>query len=77
MCSPLAVGSNHTLLMPRPADQFPPPPPSLERAHDAELRALTEQALRRQRRELTQAIDEAFTHVPLALRGAVRRGLGA
>jgi hypothetical protein len=62
--------------MGRPADQLPPPPPSLDRAHGAELTALTEQALRRQRRELSLAIDRAFDHIPRPLRGAVRRALG-
>jgi hypothetical protein len=63
--------------MPRPADHIPPPPPSLDRARDAELTALTEQALRRQRRQLAQAIDRAFEHIPRPLRGAVRRAFGA
>jgi hypothetical protein len=60
-----------------PADHFPPPPPSLDRAHNAELTALTERALRRRRRELALAIDMAFDHIPRMLRGAVRRALGA
>lgn len=63
--------------MPRPADHLPPPPPSLDRARGAELTALTEQARRRQQRQLAQAIDTAFDHIPLPLRGAVRRALGA
>ena len=66
--------------MPRPADHLPPPPPpppSLDRACGAELTALTEQARRRQQRQLAQAIDTAFDQIPLPLRGAVRRALGA
>jgi hypothetical protein len=63
--------------MPRSADHLPPTPPSLDRARSAELTALTEQALRRQRRELAQAIDRAFDHIPRPLRGTVRRALGA
>jgi hypothetical protein len=59
-----------------PADHLPPPPPSLDRVPGAELTALTEQALRRQRRELAEAIDRAFGHIPRPLRGAVRRALG-
>jgi hypothetical protein len=63
--------------MPRPEDHLPPPPPLLDRAHSAELGALTEQALQRQRRQLAEAIDLAFDHIPRPLRGAVRRALGA
>ncbi|MGO8905517.1 MAG: hypothetical protein ACLQMH_07840 [Solirubrobacteraceae bacterium] len=63
--------------MPRPADHLPPPPPSLHRERQAELTALTEQALRRRRRHLAEAIDLAFEHIPRLLRGAVRRALGA
>jgi hypothetical protein len=63
--------------MPRPAENLPPPPPSLQGARGAELTALSEQALRRQRRELAEAIDRAFEHIPRLLRGAVRRALGA
>jgi len=62
--------------MGRPADSFPPAPPSLDRERGAELSALTEQALRRQRRELAEAIDRAYEHIPRPLRGAVRRALG-
>jgi len=62
--------------MPRPADHLPPPPPSLDRGRDAELTALTKQALRQQQRQLAQAIDRALEHVPRPLRGAVRRALG-
>jgi len=62
--------------MPRPTDQLPSPPPSLSAAHGAELTALTEQALRRQRRALALALDAAFDHIPRLLRGAVRRALG-
>jgi len=61
--------------MPRPADDLPPPPPSLDSVHNAKLTALTEQALERQRRQLAQAIDEAFSYIPRPLRGAVRRVL--
>jgi hypothetical protein len=63
--------------MSRPADHLPPPPPSLDRAHDAELTALTEQALRRQRSQLAEAIDRAFDQIPRPLRGAVRSAFGA
>ncbi len=63
--------------MPRPADHLPPPPPSLDGAREAELTALTEHALRRQRHQLALAIDMAFDHIPRPLRGAVRRALGA
>jgi hypothetical protein len=63
--------------MGRSADHLPPPPPSLDPERGAELSALTEQALRRQRRELAEAIDRAFDHIPRPLRGAVRRALGA
>jgi hypothetical protein len=63
--------------MSRPADHLPPPPPSLDRARDAELTALTEQALLSQRRQLAQAIDRALDHIPPPLRGAVRRALEA
>ncbi len=38
---------------------------------------MTEQALGRQRRQLTEAIDNAFDHIPRPLRGVVRRALGA
>ena len=69
--------SSHSTAMPRLTDQLPPPPASLDRTCDAELRALTEQALRRQRSEVAQAIDAALAHVPLPLRGVVRRALGA
>jgi hypothetical protein len=62
--------------MPRSTDQLPPSPPSLAPAHGAQLTALTEQALRRQRRELALAIDKAYDHIPRLLRGAVRRALG-
>lgn len=66
--------------MPSPADHLPPPPPppppSLDREREAELTALTEQALRRQRRHLAEAIEMAFDHIPRPLRGAVRRALG-
>jgi len=64
--------------MPSPTDHLPPPPPppSLDRERDAELTALTEQALRRQRRQLAEAIDMAFDHIPRPLRGAVHRALG-
>ncbi len=65
------------LMTAQPQPQPPPPPPSLDGARDAELTALTEQALRRQRSELAQAIDAALAHVPLPLRGVVRRALGA
>ncbi len=61
--------------MPRPADDLPPPPPSLDRVHDAKLTALTEQALERQRHQLARAIDEAFRYIRKPLRGAVRRVL--
>ena len=61
--------------MPRPAEHLPPPPPSLDRAREEELTALTKQALQRQRRQLAQAIDRALDHVPRPLRGAVRRAL--
>jgi hypothetical protein len=63
--------------MPRTTAQPPPPPPTLDRAREVELTALTERALRRQRSELAQAIDAALAHVPLPLRGVVRRALGA
>jgi hypothetical protein len=63
--------------MPRSAEQLPHPPPSLQDARQAQLTALTEQALRRRRRHLAEAIDMAFDHVPRPLRGAVRRALGA
>lgn len=62
--------------MPRPTDQLPPPPPSLTEAHGAQLTALTEQALQRQRRALAQAIDMTFDHIPWPLRSAVRKVLG-
>ncbi len=66
--------------MPRTAEQVPPPPPppppSMDRARGAELTALTEQARQRQRRQLAEAIDGALDHIPLPLRGAVRRALG-
>ena len=65
------------LPMPRPADHLPPPPPSLSEEHGTELTALAEQALRRERRERDLAIDAAFEHIPRALRGVVRRALGA
>ncbi len=63
--------------MARPTDHLPSPPPSLDRARSAELNALTEEALLRRRRELKQAIDRAFDHIPRPLRGTVRRALGA
>jgi hypothetical protein len=60
----------------RPADHLPPPPSSLDRAREAELTALTEQALRRQRRQVAEAIAMAFDHIPRPLRGVVHRTLG-
>ncbi|HEY4895614.1 MAG TPA: hypothetical protein VII01_05955 [Solirubrobacteraceae bacterium] len=63
--------------MTRPADHLPPPPPSLDRARNAELTALTKHVLQRQRRQLAQATDRALEHIPRPLRGAVRRALGA
>jgi hypothetical protein len=63
--------------MPRPAESLPSPPPSLDRRRAAELARLTETARRRQQRQLAEAIDRAFEHIPLPLRGAARRALGA
>jgi hypothetical protein len=63
--------------MPRQIKHLPPPPPSLDAARQAELTALTERALLRRRRQLAEAIDMAFDHVPRPLRGVVRRALGA
>jgi hypothetical protein len=62
--------------MPRSATRLPNPPASLDSKRAAELSAHTRAALRRQRRELTVAIDKAFEHIPWPLRGAVRRALG-
>jgi len=62
--------------MPRPPERLPEPPRSLDGEHAAELNAHTEAALLRQRRELTAALDKALKHIPLPLRGAVRRVLG-
>jgi hypothetical protein len=62
--------------MPRPLEPLPPPPPSLSAERAADLAALTEQALRHQRRELARAVDLAFDHIPAPLRGAVHRALG-
>jgi hypothetical protein len=63
--------------MSRPAEHLPHPPPSLDAARQAQLTALTEQALLRRRRDLAEAIDMAFDHIPRPLRGVVRRALGA
>jgi hypothetical protein len=62
--------------MPSPADHLPPPPASLDHEREAELTALTEQALRRQRRQVAEAVEMAFDHIPRPLRGAVHRTLG-
>jgi hypothetical protein len=62
--------------MPRPSERLPDPPRSLDSAHAAGLGAHTEAALQRQRRELAASLDKAFKHIPLPLRGAVRRVLG-
>jgi hypothetical protein len=60
----------------RPTDRLPPPPPSLDRAREAELAAMTEQALRRRRRQLAEAVEMMIDHIPRPLRGAVHRTLG-
>lgn len=62
--------------MPRPLERLPDPPGALDSEHAAELSARTEAALRRQRRELAESLRKALDHVPLPLRGAVRRVLG-
>jgi hypothetical protein len=59
-----------------PKGQIPNPPSSLDREHAQALSALTEAALRRQRRELAESLDAALDHIPRPLRGAVRRVLG-
>jgi hypothetical protein len=63
--------------MSRPAAHLPHPPPSLDAARQAQLTALSEQALHRRRSLLAEAIDTALQRVPRPLRGALRRALGA
>ena len=46
---------------------------SLSTEHAAALLAAVRAARQAQRDELAKAIDEALTHVPAVLRGAVRR----
>jgi hypothetical protein len=62
--------------MARTADKLPDPPPSLDAKLASELGAETEAALRRQRRELAEALERALGHIPRPLRGAVRRMVG-
>jgi hypothetical protein len=62
--------------MPHQAHHLPGPPPSLDEERAAELSAATEAALRRQRRELGEALARSLDHIPRPLRGAVRRVVG-
>ena len=62
--------------MPSQTDQLPDPPASLNAEGAAQLSAATETALRRQRRELGEALARALDHIPWPLRGAVRRAVG-
>jgi hypothetical protein len=57
-------------------DRLPDPPASLDSEHATELSAQTGAALRRQQRELDDALERALEHIPRPLRGAVRRVLG-
>ena len=59
-----------------PKAPIPDPPSSLESKHAQELSALTEAALRRQRRELAESLEAALDRIPRPLRGGVRRVLG-
>jgi hypothetical protein len=62
--------------MARQTDHLPDPPASLDSERAAELSAVTEAALRRQRSELSRALERALDHIPRPLRGTVRRVVG-
>jgi hypothetical protein len=62
--------------MARQPDHLPAAPASLDSEHAAELSAQVDAALKRQRRELTDALERALEHIPRPLRGAVRRVMG-
>jgi hypothetical protein len=62
--------------MARTVDKLPDPPPSLDAKRASQLGAETEAALRRQRRELADALERALNHIPRPLRGTVRRVMG-
>jgi hypothetical protein len=62
--------------MARSEQALPDPPRSLEREHAAALRAHTEAAFERQRRELAESLEAALGQIPWPLRGAVRRVMG-
>jgi hypothetical protein len=61
--------------MPRSLEP-PIPPPSLDGERAADLSACTTAALHKQRCELAASLEAAFEHIPVPLRGAVRRVLG-
>jgi hypothetical protein len=62
--------------MSRQTHSLPDPPRSLDERDAAQLAAQTEDALRRQRRELGEAMQRALQHIPWPLRGAVRKVVG-
>ncbi len=64
-------------MSPRPptSDRLPAAPAALDADGRAKLDAYAARALRRQQRELANAVDDTFERVPRTLRGLLRRAL--